>query len=93
MFNTDSLRDLQVVIIDKLFNTAKSTDIGHILEEVNKLKRIEEEVKKLDRALESGVNVLRDKIDQASVDYSKAKTRLETAEKEYLAAKQDCEKK
>merc|ERR1711912_38999 len=62
---------------------------ANILQEANKLKRIEEEIKRLDQLLAYDVSVLRDKIDQASLDYSRAKTRYQAAEKEYLAAKLD----
>ena len=65
---------------------------ANILQEANKLKRIEEEIKRLDQLLAYDVSVLRDKIDQASLDYSKAKTRYQAAEKEYLAAKLDYRK-
>ena len=65
------------------------TRTATILQEANKLKRIDEEIKKLDQLLAYDVSLLRDKIDISSVEYSKAKTRFTIAEKEFKEAKTD----
>jgi len=65
----------------------------NILAEAAKLKKIEDEIKRLDQLLAYDVSVLRDKIDNASFEYSKAKNRYDAAEKEYTESKEDYEVK
>jgi hypothetical protein len=82
---------------NKLRRAALSREVqtrtATILQEANKLKRIDEEIKKLDQLLAYDVSLLRDKIDISSVEYSKAKTRFTVAEKEFKEAKTDYEAK
>lgn len=65
----------------------------NILAEAAKLKKIEDEIKRLDQLLAYDVSVLRDKIDVASFEYSKAKNRFDAADKEYKESKEDYEVK
>ena len=78
---------------NKLRRAALSREVqsrtATIIQEANKLKRIDDEIKKLDQLLAYDVSLLRDKIDVSSLEYSKAKTRFTIAEKEFKEAKTD----
>lgn len=82
---------------NKLRRAALSREVqsrtATIIQEANKLKRIDDEIKKLDQLLAYDVSLLRDKIDVSSLEYSKAKTRFTIAEKEFKEAKTDYEAK
>jgi len=57
------------------------------------LKTIEDELAKLDQLLNADVSVLRDQIDVASYEFNDARRRFDSAEKEYVEAKFDLQKK
>ncbi|XP_062921008.1 RAB6-interacting golgin isoform X2 [Mobula hypostoma] len=61
--------------------------------ETMKLKHIQKELQSLDNLLSNGVNVLRNRIEQSSLEYYQAKKRYDKAEVEYVAAKLDLHKK
>lgn len=62
-------------------------------EEAQKLKRIQKELQALDDMVSSDISILRDRIEQASWDYSAARKRYEKAESEYVTAKLDLHRK
>ncbi|CAF94108.1 unnamed protein product, partial [Tetraodon nigroviridis] len=62
-------------------------------EEAVKLKRIQRELQTLDDMVSSDISILRDRIEQASWDYSAARKRYEKAESEYVTAKLDLHRK
>ncbi|NXC48047.1 GORAB protein, partial [Penelope pileata] len=61
--------------------------------EAVKLKRIQKELQALDDMVSADIGILRNRIDQASLDYSYARKRYEKAESEYVAAKLDLQHK
>jgi len=61
--------------------------------ESKKLMQINKELTKLDQLLQVDVKILRDKIDDACVEFSQAQKRFQDAEKEYVNAKLDYYKK
>ncbi|XP_066915073.1 RAB6-interacting golgin-like [Clytia hemisphaerica] len=61
--------------------------------ESKKLMQINKELSKLDQLLQVDVKILRDKIDDACVEFSQAQKRFQDAEKEYVNAKLDYYKK
>ncbi|XP_059840432.1 RAB6-interacting golgin [Hypanus sabinus] len=61
--------------------------------ETMKLQHIQKELQSLDNLLSNGVNVLRNRIEQSSLEYYQAKKRYDKAEVEYVAAKLDLHKK
>ncbi|NWQ78524.1 GORAB protein, partial [Columbina picui] len=61
--------------------------------ETAKLKRIQKELQALDDMVSADIGILRNRIDQASLDYSYARKRYEKAESEYVAAKLDLQHK
>ncbi|XP_027318565.3 RAB6-interacting golgin isoform X1 [Anas platyrhynchos] len=61
--------------------------------ETVKLKRIQKELQALDDMVSADIGILRNRIDQASLDYSYARKRYEKAESEYVAAKLDLQHK
>nr|XP_046248402.1 RAB6-interacting golgin [Scatophagus argus] len=61
--------------------------------EAVKLKRIQKELQALNDMVSSDISILRDRIEQASWDYSAARKRYEKAEAEYVMAKLDLHKK
>jgi len=77
----------------RALGTEVATRTKNILAEAAKLKKIEDEIKRLDQFLAYDVSILRDKIDSASFEFSKAKNRFDAAEKEYKESKEDYEAK
>ncbi|NXA48970.1 GORAB protein, partial [Nothocercus julius] len=61
--------------------------------ETVKLKRIQKELQALDDLVSADIGILRNRIDQASLDYSYARKRYDKAESEYVAAKLDLQHK
>ncbi|NXG64518.1 GORAB protein, partial [Hemiprocne comata] len=61
--------------------------------ETVKLKRIQKELQALDDMVSADIGILRNRIDQASLDYSYAQKRYDKAESEYVAAKLDLQHK
>lgn len=61
--------------------------------ETVKLKRIQQELQHLDSIVSTDIGILRDRIEQASWDYSCAMKRFVKAEAEYVAAKLNLHKK
>ncbi|KAL8177384.1 UNVERIFIED_CONTAM: hypothetical protein K2H54_002184 [Gekko kuhli] len=61
--------------------------------ETVKLKRIQKELQALDDLVSADVGILRNRIDQASLEYSYARKRFDKAEAEYIIAKLDLQKK
>ncbi|XP_048354143.1 RAB6-interacting golgin [Sphaerodactylus townsendi] len=61
--------------------------------ETVKLKRIQKELQALDDLVSADVGILRNRIDQACLDYSSARKRFDKAEAEYVVAKLDLQKK
>ncbi|KAM3619495.1 uncharacterized protein V6R79_009215 [Siganus canaliculatus] len=61
--------------------------------EAVKLKRIQKELQALDDMVSNDIGILRNRIEQASWDYSAARKRYEKAEAEYVAAKMDLHRK
>ncbi|NXG17216.1 GORAB protein, partial [Grallaria varia] len=61
--------------------------------ETVKLKRIQKELQALDDMVSADIGILRNRIDQASLEYSYARKRYEKAESEYVAAKLDLQHK
>ncbi|XP_029473596.1 RAB6-interacting golgin [Rhinatrema bivittatum] len=61
--------------------------------ETVKLKRIQKELQALDDLVSTDVGILRNRIDQACMDYTYAKKRFDKAEVEYIAAKLDLHRK
>lgn len=58
-------------------------------EEVKRLQKIQEELQKLDMSLSNDVGILRNKIEEASLDFMDAQKRYNKAEKEFLEARQN----
>ncbi|XP_022276790.1 RAB6-interacting golgin isoform X3 [Canis lupus baileyi] len=61
--------------------------------EALKLKRIQKELQALDDMVSADIGILRNRIDQASLEYSYARKRFERAEAEYVTAKLDLQRK
>ncbi|XP_047377635.1 RAB6-interacting golgin isoform X2 [Sciurus carolinensis] len=61
--------------------------------ETMKLKRIQKELQALDDMVSADIGILRNRIDQASLDYSYAQKRFDRAEAEYITAKLDLQRK
>ncbi|XP_069497412.1 RAB6-interacting golgin isoform X2 [Ambystoma mexicanum] len=61
--------------------------------ETVKLKRIQKELQALDDMVSTDIGILRNRIDQACMDFSYAKKRFDKAEAEYIAAKLDLHRK
>ncbi|KAM7054173.1 RAB6-interacting golgin isoform 2-T2 [Molossus nigricans] len=61
--------------------------------ETVKLKRIQKELQALDDMVSADIGILRNRIDQASLDYSNAQKRFDRAEAEYVTAKLDLQRK
>ncbi|XP_030063395.1 RAB6-interacting golgin-like [Microcaecilia unicolor] len=61
--------------------------------ETVKLKRIQKELQALDDLVSTDIGILRNRIDQACMDYNYAKKRFDKAEVEYIAAKMDLHRK
>ncbi|XP_044295371.1 RAB6-interacting golgin isoform X2 [Varanus komodoensis] len=61
--------------------------------ETVKLSRIQKQLQALDEMVSADIGILRNKIEQASWDYSCARKRYDKAEAEYVAAKLDLQKK
>ncbi|KAM6455276.1 RAB6-interacting golgin isoform 1-T1 [Liasis olivaceus] len=61
--------------------------------ETVKLKRIQKQLQALDDMVSADIGILRNRIDQASLEYSCARKRYDKAESEYVAAKLDLQKK
>ncbi|RUS89033.1 hypothetical protein EGW08_003204, partial [Elysia chlorotica] len=57
--------------------------------EADKLLRVQQELNHLDSLLTADVGIIRDKIEQASLEYMDAQKRYEKLEKEFIAAKMD----
>ncbi|XP_029684272.1 RAB6-interacting golgin, partial [Takifugu rubripes] len=62
-------------------------------EEAVKLKRIQKELQALDDMVSSDISILRDRIEEASWDYSADRKRYEKAESEYVTSKLDLHRK
>nr|XP_038946710.1 RAB6-interacting golgin isoform X1 [Rattus norvegicus] len=61
--------------------------------ETMKLKRIQKELQALDDMVSADIGILRNRIDQASLEYSYARKRFDRAEAEYVTAKLDLQRK
>ncbi|XP_032245294.1 RAB6-interacting golgin [Phoca vitulina] len=61
--------------------------------ETLKLKRIQKELQALDDMVSADIGILRNRIDQASLEYSYARKRFDRAEAEYVTAKLDLQRK
>ncbi|XP_059001612.1 RAB6-interacting golgin [Mustela lutreola] len=61
--------------------------------ETLKLKRIQKELQALDDMVSADIGILRNRIDQASLEYSCARKRYDRAEAEYVAAKLELQRK
>ncbi|XP_070332490.1 LOW QUALITY PROTEIN: RAB6-interacting golgin-like [Odocoileus virginianus] len=61
--------------------------------ETMKLKRIQKELQALDDMVSADIGILRNRIDQASLDYSYAWKRFDWAEAEYVKAKLELQRK
>nr|XP_033815799.1 RAB6-interacting golgin isoform X2 [Geotrypetes seraphini] len=61
--------------------------------EAVKLKRVQKELQALDDLVSTDIGILRNRIDQACMDYNYAKKRFDKAEVEYIAAKLDLHRK
>ncbi|XP_064576283.1 RAB6-interacting golgin [Zonotrichia leucophrys gambelii] len=61
--------------------------------ETVKLKRIQKELQALDEMVSADIGILRNRIDQASLEYSHARKRYDKAESEYVAAKLELQHK
>nr|XP_003468738.2 RAB6-interacting golgin [Cavia porcellus] len=61
--------------------------------ETMKLKRIQKELQALDDMVSADIGILRNRIDQASLEYSYAQKRFDRAETEYVTAKLDLQRK
>lgn len=61
--------------------------------ETMKLKRIQKELQALDDMVSADIGILRNRIDQASLEYSYARKRFDRAEAEYITAKLDLQRK
>lgn len=61
--------------------------------ETLKLQKIQKELQTLDELVSHDVSILRDRIEQACVEYSTARKRYEKAESEFVAAKLELHKK
>ncbi|XP_053324617.1 RAB6-interacting golgin [Spea bombifrons] len=61
--------------------------------EAIKLKRIQKQLQALDDLVSTDIGILRNRIDQACVEFSHAKKRFDKAESEYISAKLDLHKK
>ncbi|XP_058033343.1 RAB6-interacting golgin isoform X2 [Ahaetulla prasina] len=61
--------------------------------ETVKLKRIQKQLQALDDMVSADIGILRNRIDQASLEYSCARKRYDKAESEYVGAKLDLQKK
>ncbi|XP_041628430.1 RAB6-interacting golgin isoform X2 [Vulpes lagopus] len=61
--------------------------------EALKLKRIQKELQALDDMVSADIGILRNRIDQASLEYSYARKRFDRAEAEYVTAKLDLQRK
>ncbi|XP_029790865.1 RAB6-interacting golgin isoform X2 [Suricata suricatta] len=61
--------------------------------ETLKLKRIQKELQALDDMVSADIGILRNRIDQASLEYSYAWKRFDRAEAEYVTAKLDLQRK
>ncbi|XP_012372503.1 RAB6-interacting golgin [Octodon degus] len=61
--------------------------------ETMKLKRIQKELQALDDMVSADIGILRNRIDQASLEYSYARKRFDRAETEYVNAKLDLQRK
>ncbi|XP_060630332.2 RAB6-interacting golgin [Anolis sagrei] len=61
--------------------------------ETIKLNKIQKQLQALDAMVSADIGILRNRIDQASLDYSYARKRYDKAETEYVAAKLDLQKK
>ncbi|XP_006005546.1 RAB6-interacting golgin [Latimeria chalumnae] len=61
--------------------------------EAVKLKQIQKELQTLDNMVSNDIGILRNRIEQASWEYSQARKRFDKAEVEYVAAKLDLHKK
>jgi len=57
------------------------------LAESSKLKKVQTELAKLDQLLSFDVSILRDKIDEACIEFNNAKKRFQNAENEYIESK------
>ncbi|KAL7984722.1 hypothetical protein Chor_003292, partial [Crotalus horridus] len=61
--------------------------------ETVKLKRIQKQLQALDDMVSADIGILRNRIDQASLEYACARKRYDKAESEYVDAKLDLQKK
>ncbi|XP_075038838.1 RAB6-interacting golgin [Mixophyes fleayi] len=61
--------------------------------ETVKLKRIQKQLQALDDLVSTDISILRNRIEQACIDFSQAKKRYDRAESEYVAAKLDLHRK
>ncbi|XP_036756856.2 RAB6-interacting golgin isoform X2 [Manis pentadactyla] len=61
--------------------------------ETMKLKRIQKELQALDDMVSADIGILRNRIDEASLEYAYARKRFDRAEAEYVAAKLDLQRK
>ncbi|KAH0618209.1 hypothetical protein JD844_017219 [Phrynosoma platyrhinos] len=61
--------------------------------ETVKLKKIQKQLQALDDMVSADIGILRNRIDQACLDYSFARKRYDKAETEYVSAKLDLQKK
>lgn len=61
--------------------------------ETVKLRRIQNELQALDDMVSTDIGILRNRIDQACVDFSYAKKRFDKAEAEYISSKLDLQRK
>ncbi|KAK6628692.1 hypothetical protein RUM43_002507 [Polyplax serrata] len=72
-------------MLDKVISARKK----QTTEEVKRLQKIQEELQKLDMSLSNDVGILRNKIEEASLDFMDAQKRYNKAEKEFLEARQN----
>ncbi|XP_036890819.1 RAB6-interacting golgin isoform X1 [Sturnira hondurensis] len=61
--------------------------------ETQKLKRVQKELQALDDMVSADIGILRNRIDQASLDYCNARKRFDRVEAEYVTAKLDLQRK
>lgn len=80
----DQNKKKKVLLAEALAEKFKQTQ-----NESQKLKAIQKQLSHLDQMLQADVEMLRNKIDEACLEFSNAQRRYESAEKEYVASKLD----
>ncbi|XP_061165454.1 RAB6-interacting golgin-like isoform X2 [Saccostrea echinata] len=99
MNNLDKFRDQQKMIEEA--NKQRKALLSKTLterqrkarEEAQKLSHIQKEVQLLDNRLSADVTLIRSRIESASKDYMEAQRRYDRAEREFIEAKMDLQKK